>query len=88
MAMLLHRSSNSNFKNWFFENQPQTDFQKTNFVFSTASSGKYEIGFIMRIADTALQFYCDRKALYDDRVILVFLATVASCQHWQLKLIL
>ena len=88
MAMLLHRSSNSNFKNWFFENQSAADFQKTNFVFSTACGGKYKIGFIMRIADTALQFYCDRKALYDDRVILVFLATVASCQYWQLKLIL
>jgi hypothetical protein len=57
MAMLLHRSSNSNFKNWFFENQSAADFQKTNFVFPTASRGKYKIGFIMRIADSALQFY-------------------------------
>jgi hypothetical protein len=29
----------------------------------------------------ALQFYCDRKALYDDKVTLVFLATVVVCQY-------
>jgi hypothetical protein len=44
-------NSNSHFKNWFSESQPQTGFQKTNFMFSSAyGAGKHKIGFITRIA--------------------------------------
>jgi len=44
-------SSNSHYKNWFFESPPSAGFQKTNFGVSSAfGAGNTKIGFIMRIA--------------------------------------
>jgi hypothetical protein len=45
-------SSNSNYKNRFFESPPLAGFQKTDFGVSTAEGGgNTKIGFIMRIAE-------------------------------------
>jgi hypothetical protein len=45
-------SSNSHYKNRFFESPPQVAFQKTDFgVSSAVGAGNTKIGFIMRVAD-------------------------------------
>jgi hypothetical protein len=44
-------SSNSNYKNRFFESPPTAGFQKTDFGVSSAEgAGNTKLGFIMRIA--------------------------------------
>jgi hypothetical protein len=50
-------SSNSHYKNWFFESPPKVGFQKTNFgVFGTFGAGNTKIGFIMKIATSRRNF--------------------------------
>jgi hypothetical protein len=46
-----YKTSNSNYKNRFFESPPTVGFQKTDFGVSSAEgAGNTKIGFIMRIA--------------------------------------
>jgi hypothetical protein len=49
--VLWYKTSNSNYKNRFFESPPTVGFQKTDFGVSSAEgAGNTKIGFIMRIA--------------------------------------
>jgi len=54
-------TSNSHYKNRFFESQPTVGFQKTDFgVSSACGAGNTKIGFIMRIAG-ALRYPTNTK---------------------------
>jgi hypothetical protein len=51
MVRIVGASSNSHYKNRFFESPPTAGFQKTDFgVSSACGAGNTKIGFIMRIA--------------------------------------
>ncbi|MFN5399139.1 MAG: hypothetical protein ACK5C4_16210, partial [Pseudanabaena sp.] len=54
---VVFRSSNSHYKNRFFESPPLAGFQKTDFSVSSLGAGNTKIGFIMRIADSGIVLY-------------------------------